>query len=196
MNGQPHPGSAFPIALQSVGPRRLTDTMLVIAAIVLLTISAKIQIPLWPVPITMQTYVVIVVAMGYGTRLGATAIAGYIAAGLLGLPVFAGTPAVGAGLAYLAGPTGGYLLGFLVAGVICGALAGQGWTRRFDLCMLAAVLGHALILACGVAWLAASIGVDNALRVGLVPFLWGTAMKAAFAAVTLVGGDRLLRRKR
>ena len=100
---------------------------LVVLGSLLITASAKVQVPLWPVPVTMQSLVVLLVGMAYGTRLGAATVLAYLAQGLAGLPVFAGA---GAGLAYVAGPTGGYLL---TACFGSGRAAGQGaleWLRR------------------------------------------------------------------
>src|SRR6478735_11328660 len=110
---------SLPLAPALLGSSRDSRLMLVGAAIALLWASAKIQIPLWPVPITMQTYVVLVIALSFGLRLGLASIGGYVMLGVLGLPVFAGTPEKGLGLAYLAGPTGGYVLGFVVATFAC-----------------------------------------------------------------------------
>ena len=86
----------------------------VIAANALLILSAKIQVPFWPVPMTMQTLVVVALGLGMGLRLGTAAMLLYLVEGAIGLPVFAGTPERGIGLAYMAGPTGGYLAGFLL----------------------------------------------------------------------------------
>ena len=162
----------------------------VVAGIALLWVSAKIQIPLWPVPITMQTYVVLVIALSYGMRLGLAAIGGYIALGAIGIPVFAGTPEKGVGLAYLAGPTGGYVAGFVVAASVCAWLAARGWALGWTRCLLAALCGHALIIGCGVAGLAVTLGWERAIAVGLAPFLWGTAFKTVLVAVTRPAGAK------
>jgi biotin transport system substrate-specific component len=180
--------ASLPLLPALFGASRTSAWMLVVAAVALLTASAKIQIPLWPVPITMQTYVVLVIAMSYGTRLGMAAIGGYIGLGALGLPVFAGTPEKGLGLAYLAGPTGGYVAGFVVATAACAWLAARGWTRSLGRCLLAALLGHVLIIGCGAAWLAVVIGVDRAIGSGVTPFLWGTALKTVLVGITVAGG--------
>jgi len=181
---------SLPLAPALLGSSRDSRLMLVGAAIALLWASAKIQIPLWPVPITMQTYVVLVIALSFGLRLGLASIGGYVMLGVLGLPVFAGTPEKGIGLAYLAGPTGGYVLGFVVATFACAWLAAQRFARGFVFYLAAAVIGHLLILACGVTWLAATLGWARAIAVGLTPFLWGTALKVAMAALTLAGGAK------
>ena len=182
--------ASLPLMPALFGASRTSAWMLVVAAVALLTASAKIQIPLWPVPITMQTYVVLVIAMGYGPRLGLTSICTYIALGAAGMPVFAGTPEKGIGLAYLVGPTGGYLAGFVAAAAVCGWLARRGWDRSAGRCVLAALVGHALILAFGVAWLAVAIGWERAFAAGVTPFLWGTALKAVLVGVTVAGGAK------
>lgn len=144
--------------------------------------SAQIQVPIQPVPMTMQSLVVLLVGAAYGPRLGAATVLLYLAEGLLGLPVFAG---LRAGPAVLAGPTGGFLLGFVPAAALAGWLAARGWgddAWRGGAMLLA---GHAVLLALGVAWLAALIGVDHAVAAGLMPFLPDTAVKVALGAALL-----------
>ena len=165
--------------------RRTSELMLAAAGVVALTLSAKVQIPWWPIPMTMQTYVVLVIGMAYGTRLGVSTILAYLAAGALGLPVFAGTPAQGVGLAYMTGPTGGYLLGFAIAGWLCGTLAKRGWDRSLVMSLAAMSLGHVLILAIGVAWLGGLVGFNSAVRLGFTPFIAATIAKTLLATVTL-----------
>ncbi|MCB1835617.1 MAG: biotin transporter BioY, partial [Geminicoccaceae bacterium] len=112
-----------------------------------LWVSAKVQIPFYPVPMTMQTFAVLVIGMAFGWRLGAATVLLYLAEGALGLPVFAGTPERGIGLAYMAGPTGGFLAGFVVAAALVGMLAHRGWDRRLSTTLVAMVLGTAVIFA-------------------------------------------------
>ena len=176
-----------PIALSLFGSTRRSTLLLIVSAVALLTLSAKVQIPWWPVPMTMQTYVVLVIAMGYGTRLGFLSIGSYIVLGAMGLPLFAGTPEKGLGLPYIAGPTGGYLAGFLVAAAVCGALAARGWDRRLGTCIAAMTIGHVLILGCGAAWLATLIGWGRAMDLGVTPFILATVLKTVLAAISLPG---------
>jgi biotin transport system substrate-specific component len=159
----------------------------------LLALSAKVQVPFWPVPMTMQTFVVLVLGASYGWRLGLATVLVYLAEGAAGMPVFAGTPEKGIGLAYMAGPTGGYLLGFVAAAALTGWLAERGWTR--DLPRLAGMmlLGHAAIFVCGIGWLAMSIGWTKAVAVGLTPFWAATALKTALAMALMAGLDRWIR---
>lgn len=158
---------------------------LMAAAVGLLTLSAKIEIPMWPVPMTMQTYVVLVIAMGYGAALGTSSVAAYVLLGALGLPVFAGTPERGVGVAYLLGPTGGYLIGFVVAAVIGGVFVRRGWDRRLPTCAIAMTVAHASIFVCGVAWLASMVGWQKAVATGLTPFVTATVVKTLLAAISL-----------
>ncbi|MEQ9609099.1 MAG: biotin transporter BioY [Kiloniellaceae bacterium] len=161
-------------------------SLLALVGSLLLYASAKVQVPFYPVPITMQTFAVLVIAMAYGMRLGGATVAFYLVQGAAGLPVFAGTPEKGLGLAYLAGPTGGYLLGFLLAAIAVGWLAERGWDRSVVKTLAAMVLGTALIFIPGVLYLGALIGWDKpVLDFGLYPFLPGAAFKIGFAAAVL-----------
>ena len=151
----------------------------------LLTASAKAQFPMWPVPMTMQSFVVLVIGMTYGARLGAATVALYLIEGAAGLPVFAGTPERGIGLAYMAGPTGGYLVGFLLATVVTGRLAEMGWDRTPLKAVAAMAIGTLLLFAPGVLWLAVLVGWTKAVAMGLTPFLVGSLVKLALAAAVL-----------
>ncbi len=151
-----------------------------------MAISAKIQIPFYPVPMTMQTFVVLTIGMAYGWRLGGATVALYLAEGALGLPVFAGTPEKGIGVAYMMGPTGGYLMGFFLAAVFVGWLAEKGWDRNVLMTLGAMTLGTALIFGPGILWLGSLIGWHKpVLALGLTPFLWGAAFKIGLAAAVL-----------
>lgn len=152
-----------------------------------LALSAKVQVPLPPVPMTMQTLVVLLLGVAYGPRLGALTVAAYLLEGLAGLPVFAGAAA---GPAYMAGPTGGYLLGFVPAAWAAGALAERGWARTLPRGFAAMLAGHALVFAPGVAWLAGFVGLERAVAAGLVPFLVGTVVKSALGAAVMAAGRR------
>lgn len=165
--------------------------VLVLAGAALLTLSAKLQVPFWPVPMTMQTLVVLVLGIAYGARLGAATVLGYLAAGIAGLPVFAG---VAAGPAYMTGPTAGYLVGFAAAAAMLGLLAERGWDRRLGLLVAAACLGHAVIFVAGLAWLAVLFGWSKAVAAGLAPFIWATVLKTVLA-VALLRGLRLAVRR-
>jgi len=168
---------------------------LVVGGSLLLTLSAKLQVPFWPVPMTMQTYVVLVLGMALGPRLGTAAVALYLAQGALGLPVFSGTPERGIGLAYMAGPTGGYLAGFLAGAALAGLLAARGRDRRLPGALLAALAGMAVIYLCGLTWLATLLGVEKAIQLGALPFLLGDALKILLVMATLPLAWRVLERR-
>jgi biotin transport system substrate-specific component len=167
--------------------------VLAVLGSLLLALSAKVQVPFWPVPMTMQTFVVLVLGAAYGWRLGLATVLLYLAEGAFGLPVFAGTPEKGIGLAYMAGPTGGYLVGFAVAAALTGWLAERGWTRNTALLAALMLLGHATIFLFGLSWLALSIGWGKAIAAGLTPFWAATALKTALAMAAMAGLDRLAR---
>ena len=171
-----HAGPSLVPQLAGAG---LYQLLAVIAGIAVLAVSAHIKIPFYPVPVTMQTLAVLAIGMTYGTRLGGATVLGYLGAGAAGAPVFAG----GAGIAYMMGPTGGYLLGFFVAAIVLGALAERGWTRSMITTAAAMVLGNAIIYLLGVSWLANLIGSAKAFEFGLLPFLYGDALKLVIAAV-------------
>ena len=164
----------------------LRSMVLAVAGTALLTLAAKIQVPFYPVPMTLQTFVVLALGMAYGWRLGAATLLLYLAEGALGLPVFAGTPEKGIGLAYMLGGTGGYLIGFVLAAAICGWLAERGWDRNVAWTALAMLIGNAIIYVPGLLWLGGLFGWDKPiLEWGLTPFLLGDLTKLALAAAVL-----------
>jgi biotin transport system substrate-specific component len=155
----------------------LRKAALAVGGTVLLWLSAKIQVPLYPVPITMQTLVVLVLGVAYGWRLGAATMVLYLLEAAIGLPVLAGGWSEGGGIQHLYGPTAGYLAGFVVAAGVCGWLAGRGWDRSPWTAAASMVIGNLIIYALGLAWLAGQIGVAGAVTYGLLPFLLGDALK-------------------
>ena len=164
----------------------LRNIMLAFAGSVLLAVSAKINIPFYPVPMTMQTFMVLCIGMAFGWRLGGATLLLYLGEGALGLPVFAGTPEKGIGLAYLMGPTGGYLFGFFVAAVTVGWLAEKGWDRNMWTTLAAMIIGTAIIFTLGLLYLGVLYGWDKPiLEWGLIPFLPGAGFKIGLAAAVL-----------
>lgn len=164
----------------------LRNLMLAFTGSVLLAISAKINIPFYPVPMTMQTFMVLCIGMAFGWRLGGATLLLYLGEGALGLPVFAGTPEKGIGLAYLMGPTGGYLFGFFVAAVTVGWLAEKGWDRNMWTTLAAMIIGTAIIFILGLLYLGVLFGWDKPiLEWGLIPFLPGAGFKIGLAAAVL-----------
>ena len=180
-----------PVLSEALGPSdglslRAKQVLLVLAGVAALTIAAKIRVPMWPVPITMQTFAVLVIGAAYGMRLGVATLAAYLALGAAGLAVFTGESA---GLAYMMGPTGGYLIGFAVAAGVMGWLAARGWDRSVAGMAGALLIGNAVIYAFGLPWMAhlfaAEKGMAWVVQWGMTNFLLGDALKLALAAVFL-----------
>jgi len=163
------------------------DAALIVGGSLLIAVGAQVALPLpgSPVPVTLQTFAVLLLALLLGPRRSTAAVALYLAEGLAGMPVF--TPGATLGFARLAGPTGGYLLGFLPAAWLVGTLAQRGLDRRVPTALLTMALGMAVILASGVAWLAWFAGFEYAIQAGLIPFLPGEAAKIAVAGLLLPG---------
>ena len=154
----------YPTFVSSMNGQSLQLTKQVVFAVggsLALWASAKLQVPFYPVPLTMQTFVVLMIGMIAGSRLGAATVALYLLEGACGLPVFAGTPVKGIGLAYMIGPTGGYLVGHLLAAATCGWLAERGWGRNIGTTAAAMLCGNALIYLPGLLWLGTVLGWDK-----------------------------------
>jgi biotin transport system substrate-specific component len=197
------PASAhhFPLAAL-VWPRRTEGALGVLRAVVLvalgtalLTLSAKINLPLPYVPMTLQTLVVLMIGAVYGWRLGTATMLAYLAEGASGLPVFAGP--IG-GLAPLLGPTAGYLVGFVAAAFVTGWLSERGWDRSVPRLFVAMGIGHIAILALGFAWLAfgLKLGAEKAWLVGVAPFMAATLIKNALGATLVPALRRLVDHRR
>ncbi|TNC73432.1 biotin transporter BioY [Rubellimicrobium roseum] len=203
--------AAWPV-LAEVGARegstaRLArQAMFVALGIAGLTLAAKTQVPMWPspVPVTMGTFAVLAVGAAYGPRLGLVTILGYMALGLLGADIFAGSSAEKFGWAYMSGATGGYLVGYVLATVLLGALARRGWDRNVGWMAFAMLLGNVAVYVPGVAWIhhiIASGAFDPTAYVsvweqtmvwGLTPYLIGDAMKLGLAAILLPAAWKLV----
>ena len=152
----------------------------------LLWASAKVQVPFYPVPMTLQTGAVILVGFAFGPWLGAATVLLYLAQGAIGLPVFAGTPEKGVGILYILGPTGGYLMGFVLAAAVAGRAAVE--SRSVWVLLLGGLAGAALIYVPGLIWLSAFTGTEIALMAGLYPFVLGDVVKVLLAvALARVG---------
>jgi biotin transport system substrate-specific component len=167
----------------------LADLALVLLGSLVVAASAQISIHLDLVPITGQTFGVLLVGMALGSRRGALALVAYLAEGAAGLPVFAEGKV---GLETLLGPTGGYLVGFVAAAWLVGLLAERGFDRSFLATMAAMALGNVVIYFFGVYWLSTLIGYEAALDNGLDPFLLGDTIKMVLAALLLPGTWKLL----
>ncbi|MDD9909648.1 MAG: biotin transporter BioY [Ahrensia sp.] len=162
------------------------NVLLAVGGSLALWVSAKITVPFWPVPMTMQTLVVLMIGMMFGAKLGMATVLLYLAEGAAGLPVFAGTPEKGIGLAYMMGTTGGYLVGFVLAAGIAGWFAERGWDRNVFTTALAMLIATAAIYVPGLIWLGTIVGWDKpVLAWGLTPFLAADALKLALAAALM-----------
>jgi biotin transport system substrate-specific component len=186
---------ARPLAVELAPSRLSVRAVLVVLGSALVALSAQVAIPLpgSPVPVTGQTFAVLLVGAALGSRLGAASVGLYVVEGLMGLPVFAGGTS---GPARLAGPTGGYLAGFVIAAYVVGSLAERGWDRRVWSCVLAMLAGEIVIYVFGLAWLSRFPLPSGVLQAGLLPFLVGDAYKVALAAVALPAAWRFVPARR
>lgn len=188
------PGRLIPV------PRVVRNVALIVLGSLLLIISAKVQVPMWPVPMTMQSFVVLFLGAALGPALGTACVALYLGQGLAGLPVFAIPGA--AGPFYFLGTTGGFLVGFLPAAWIAGHFARSG--ASLPRVALGMTLAHTMILALGFIWLAffaqlangaTGVGLERAWLRGVEPFLVGSAVKVALATALVAAGWSLVRRR-
>ena len=177
------------VLVETVGPDEgrgllLKQVALVAVGVLALAIAAKIRIPMWPVPITMGTFAVLTLGAAYGPRLGLATILGYLALGAVGLDVFAGSSAESSGIGYMLGGTGGYLVGYVLAVALLGALARRGWDRSRGRMALALLAGNVAIYVPGLLWLGQLYGWNEPILAwGLTPFLVGDALKLGLAAL-------------
>ena len=166
---------------------------LVVAFSLLTALAAQVVVPLYPVPITGQTFAVLLAGALLGSRLGALAMLAYVLEGAAGLPFFR---AGGGGLAHLSGPTGGYLLAYPLAAFITGLLAERGWDRLYLTSALAMGAGSVVILLAGWLWLTRFVGsAEAAFQLGVARFILGDVIKIALAAAVLPTGWALLGRR-
>lgn len=171
---------------------RLYDLALIFGGSLFVALSAQLAIPLGfsPVPVTGQTFAVLLTGALLGARRGSLSILAYIAEGAAGLPVFAMGQG---GAAVLLGPRGGYIIGFILAAWLTGFLAERRWDRRVATTIVAMALGNVAIYALGLLWLCCLMGSDaRVLALGLYPFLIGDLLKISLAAILLPSGWKLL----
>jgi biotin transport system substrate-specific component len=170
----------------------LRDVLLIVGGSLLVAALAQVRIllPFTPVPVTGQTLGVLLVGAALGSRRGASSMALYLVEGIVGLPVFTGGSS---GLLHLAGPTGGYLVGFVAAAFVVGYLSERGLERNLRTSLLPFLAGEVVIFLFGVSWLALAIGLPGAILAGLLPFLPGEAVKVALAALALPAAWRLVK---
>lgn len=173
--------------------RLISNVVTVLLGTVLITLAAKINVPTWPVPVTLQSFAIAALAAAFGWRIGTATVVAYLLEGAAGLPVFA----TGGGIAYLVGPTGGFLLAFVPMAYIIGRAADLGASAKVGTLFLAMLIADALLFALGFLWLltlgAAASWLDSSNLVGsafaraVQPFLIWDALKMLFAALTVTG---------
>ncbi len=201
-------GTVWPDSASPTATRALRAVVLAVLGSLFVAICAQVQIPLWPVPVTGQTFAVLVVGMAFGWRLGGATLLLYLAEGAVGLPVFA---KFAAGPGVLAGPTGGYIVGFVLAAAAIGYLAQRGWDRSVWRTAIAMLIGNVVLYIPGLIWLGmfyagpgaqyvANTGATNAVGAaiagGLTPFLLGDALKLALAAALFPFAWRMVSKHR
>ena len=163
--------------------RAVRYALLTLAGSALITLCTQISLPLFPVPMTLQTFAVFLIGLTYGWRLGGITVALYLLEGALGLPVFSGGKG---GMIVFMGPTAGYLVGFLLAATACGWFAERGFDRSYFKLLVALLVGNVLLYAPGLLWLGTLIGWDKpVLEYGLYPFIGGDLLKIAMAVLLL-----------
>lgn len=181
------------LALPEKGAARLgAQILLAVIGTALLALSAKTKVVLGPVDMSLQTLVVLLIAAGFGLRLGVATLLLYLAEGAMGFPVFQSTPEKGIGVAYMLGTTGGYLAGFVVMAAIVGWAADRGFDRNPIKLFGVMLAADAVMLAMGFAWLAALIGAEKAWAFGVVPFIVPDLIKVALAAALVPAAWSLL----
>ncbi|MFL2836791.1 MAG: biotin transporter BioY [Alphaproteobacteria bacterium] len=161
----------------------LSSIILIVTGTVLLTLSAKIAVPFYPVPMTLQTLLVLFIGLTYGRILAPLTVALYLFQGAIGLPVFAN----GGGVVYLLGPTGGYLIGFLVAVIILSHLSNIGWNRNYALTLVSLMVGTITIFSCGLLQLSIVLNksIADSMLLGLTPFIYGETFKILILLVLI-----------
>ncbi|MFN6977962.1 MAG: biotin transporter BioY [Gemmobacter sp.] len=170
----------------------LTRGLLVLAGSFLIALSAQVSVPMYPVPMTLQTLAISLIGLAYGARLAAVTVVAYLVEGAMGLPVFANG---GAGAAYLMGPTAGFLFGFVFMAWMTGWMVERGLGRGVLRLFVAALVPATLLFVPGVLWLHAvtPLSLWGAFMAGCVPFLIGGVVKSAIAALAIAGGWRAAR---
>lgn len=185
-----------PLALALLGDESaLRRLMMVLLGSLLVAASAQVSVPMWPVPMTLQTLAISVIGLTMGARLAAATLVVYLGQGAMGLPVFSSG---GAGVVHLMGPTGGFLLGFVAMAWLTGFMAERGFGRGLGRLFIAAFVPALLLFIPGVLWLWAitPLDLERAIIAGAVPFQIGGLVKSALAALIVAGGWRVLRSRR
>ena len=168
----------------------LLNVILALFGTLLLALSSKIQVPFWPVPMTMQTFVIFLIGMTYGVRLSFATVALYLFEGAAGLPVFAS----GGGIAYLTGPTAGYLYGMLFACALISHLANLGFSSTYFKAAISLIIGSIIIFVLGIIYLGSIIGYQKAIAAGLLPFIPSELFKIALAVALIPNIHKIIKK--
>ena len=160
---------------QNTQNQLIKSLLIIFIGSIILTISAKIKIPFYPVPMTMQTFVVLFLGVSLGYKIGLASIGLYLFEGIVGLPVFSNSPEKGVGLIYFTGPTMGYLIGFLTAGFLASKIK---YDDNFFIILLKLIIATSTIYVLGLLWLGTLIGWDKPIvALGAKPFLLAEIFK-------------------
>ena len=179
---------------KSTTERLLSNVAMVLIGTLLITAAAKINVPTWPVPVTLQSFAVAALAGAFGWRIGTATVIAYLIEGAIGLPFFA--PGGAPGLLRFFGPTGGYLVAFPAAAFVTGAFAEHGWDKRYPTAVAAMAIGSAIIFLGGWAWFSVVTNTPPVagFKIAVLPFLAGDVIKIALAAAVLPTGWALLKK--
>ena len=163
---------------------------LMLIGTLILAFSSKVQVPFWPVPMTMQTFVIFLIGMTYGVRLSFATVTLYLLEGAAGLPVFAS----GGGLSYLFGPTAGYLYGMLFASVAISYFANLGFSKTYFKAAFSLIIGSIIIFSFGILYLGSIIGYEKAIAAGLLPFIPSEIFKIALAVALIPTIQKIIKK--
>jgi biotin transport system substrate-specific component len=184
--------------VKSQNSRILKYILVIFLGSILLTISSKIKIPFYPVPMTMQTFVVLLLGISFGYKIGLATVGLYLFEGMIGLPVFSNSPEKGIGMIYFTGPTMGYLIGFLSAVFLTGYLKFNDWTKKteksvenFFINFIKLLLSVSTIYLFGIIWLSNFVGWDKVLLFGVKPFWMAELLKILLLAFLMPASLKL-----
>ena len=182
-----------PVFIDVVLPKidsRVKNIALVLSFAIITALWSSLSLEIGPIPVTMQTFAVVLAGVLLGSKRGALSQVAYLAGGLAGIPWFSR----GGGLVYILSPTFGYIIGFVVAAYIIGRLAEKGWDRKIKTSILAMFVGNVFLYFFGLVWLAQFVGTEVLLAVGLYPFIIGDLLKILLAGLALPLGWKLINR--
>ena len=162
---------------------------LMLIGTLILAFSSKVQVPFWPVPMTMQTFAVFIIGMTYGSKLAFFTLLLYLFEGAIGLPVFA----KGGGLLYLTGPTAGYLYGMTIAAAVISYFANMGYSTSYLKSFISIIIGSIIIFTLGVLYLGSIIGYSKAFQAGLLPFVPSELFKIALAVLLIPTLNKIIK---